>query len=82
MRLGVRSERLRVDDGAHEVREVAHVAHADRGHLGPTRSRSCGQRLDGAYTREAAEHFCPWYSNEPRTIAVASASTSQRGGRG
>jgi hypothetical protein len=40
------------------------------------RSRSSGQRLRGANRREAAEHFCPWYSNEPRTIAVATASTS------
>ena len=39
------------------------------------RSLSSGQRFDGAYTREAAEHFWPWYSKEPRTIAVASSST-------
>ncbi len=44
-----------------------------------SRSLSSGQSLDGAYTREAAEHFCPWYSKEPRTIAVASASTSAVG---
>ena len=25
----------------------------------------------GKYTREAALHFCPWYSNAPRVIAVA-----------
>ena len=36
-------------------------------------SRICGHRLDGAYTREAAEHFWPWYSNAPRRIAVATA---------
>ena len=30
-------------------------------------------------TREAAEHFWPWYSNEPRTIAVATASGSAEG---
>ena len=41
-----------------------------------SRSRSSGQRFDGAKTRDAAEHFCPWYSNDPRTIAVASESTS------
>ena len=29
--------------------------------------------------RDAAEHFWPWYSNEPRTIAVASASTFAEG---
>ena len=44
-----------------------------------SRSRSSGQRFAGAYTREAAEHFWPWYSNEPRRIAVASASTSALG---
>ena len=32
--------------------------------------------LFGAYTRDAAEHFWPWYSNEPRTMAVATSSTS------
>ena len=26
--------------------------------------------------RDAAEHFCPWYSKAPRTIAVAIPSTS------
>ena len=31
------------------------------------------------YAREAAEHFCPWYSNEPRTSATA---TSLRVGGG
>ena len=36
-----------------------------------SRSRISGQRFDGAKTREAAEHFWPWYSNEPRRIAVA-----------
>ena len=40
------------------------------------RSRISGQRFDGAKTRDAAEHFCPWYSNEPRTIAVATAAAS------
>src|SRR5207248_10884500 len=45
------------------------------------RSRSAGQMFEGAYTREAAEHFWPWYSKEPRTIAVASASTSAEGWR-
>ena len=44
-----------------------------------SRSRSSGQRFDGANTRDAAEHFWPWYSNEPRTIAVATASTSADG---
>ena len=44
-----------------------------------SRSRSSGQRLFGAKTRDDAEHFWPWYSNEPRTIAVASASTSAEG---
>ena len=44
-----------------------------------SRSRSSGQRFAGAYTREAAEHFCPWYSNAPRRIAAATASTSADG---
>ena len=43
------------------------------------RSRSSGHRFAGAYTREAAEHFWPWYSKEPRTMAVATASTSADG---
>src|ERR1035437_8815302 len=30
----------------------------------------------GKYAREAAEHFWPWYSKAPRTIAVTSSSTS------
>ncbi len=29
--------------------------------------------------RDEAEHFWPWYSKEPRTIAVASWSTSALG---
>src|SRR5690606_2472813 len=38
-----------------------------------------GQSDSGMYTREAAEHFCPWYSNAPRTMAVADAFTSAEG---
>src|SRR5215212_2782625 len=30
----------------------------------------------GIYARDAAEHFCPWNSNAPRTNAVLSTSTS------
>ena len=44
-----------------------------------TCSRTLGQRLAGAKTREAAEHFWPWYSNEPRRMAVATASASALG---
>ncbi len=44
-----------------------------------SRSRTAGHRLDGMYSRDAAEHFCPWYSNEPRTIAVLTASGSAEG---
>jgi hypothetical protein len=29
--------------------------------------------------RDEAEHFWPWYSNEPRRIAVATDSTSAEG---
>jgi hypothetical protein len=39
-------------------------------------SFSCDQTLRGTYAREAAEHFCPWNSNAPRTRAVFSTSTS------
>ena len=35
--------------------------------------------LRGTYAREAAEHFCPWYSNAPRTSAVRSTSGSALG---
>ena len=31
------------------------------------------------YSRDDAEHFWPWYSNEPRTIAVATAPASADG---
>src|SRR6266540_4359914 len=41
------------------------------------RSLISGQRLEGAKTREAAEHFWPWYSKLPRTIAVATAARSE-----
>ena len=27
--------------------------------------------IEGMYTLEAAEHFCPWNSNPPRVMAVA-----------
>ena len=30
----------------------------------------------GTYAREAAEHFCPWYSNAPRMRAIRSTSGS------
>src|SRR5450759_244268 len=33
----------------------------------------------GTYTRLAAEHFCPWYSKAPRTMATASALASAEG---
>ncbi len=29
--------------------------------------------------RDAAEHFWPWYSNDPRTTAVTTASASADG---
>ena len=44
--------------------------------IATTRSRTAGQSVSGMYAREAALHFCPWYSYAPRTIATASASTS------
>src|SRR5262249_712421 len=34
------------------------------------------QRFEGMYAREAAEHFCPWYSNAPRESAVITAAAS------
>ena len=42
-------------------------------------SRSLVQMLRGTYARDAAEHFCPWYSNAPRIIAVRSTATSADG---
>ena len=42
-------------------------------------SFTSGHRFDGTYSREAAEHFWPWYSKEPRTTAVATASASADG---
>ena len=47
--------------------------------MATTRSRTSGQSVSGMYAREAALHFCPWYSYAPRTIATASASTSALG---
>jgi hypothetical protein len=55
-----------------------HVAHRDRldvgeellTHPAPQRPR---------HVRDAAEHFCPWYSNAPRSIATRSTSTSAEG---
>jgi len=43
------------------------------------RSRTRGHSERGTYRRDAAEHFCPWYSKAPRTAAVTSASTSAVG---
>ncbi len=66
-----------VDDRAHEVAEVGHVAHLEPGdELDAARALSRGQIDRGMYAREAAEHFWPWYSKAPRTSATASASTS------
>ena len=42
-------------------------------------SRTSPHRFDGMYSRDEAEHFCPWYSNDPRTTAVATASRSAEG---
>ncbi len=47
--------------------------------MATTRSRTSGQSDRGTYTRLAAEHFCPWYSNAPRTMATASARGSADG---
>src|SRR5690554_4211878 len=33
----------------------------------------------GIYAREAAEHFCPWYSKAPRDKAVATSFASAEG---
>ena len=35
--------------------------------------------LAGMYARDAALHFCPWYSNAPRTMAVFTAAESPLG---
>ena len=43
------------------------------------RSRTSGHNERGTYTRLAAEHFCPWYSNPPRAIATARACGSADG---
>ncbi len=45
-----------------------------------SRSRRPPSHSDrGTYAREAAEHFCPWYSNAPRTSPVTSAAGSALG---
>src|SRR5690606_32744518 len=38
-----------------------------------------GHSERGIYTRDAAEHFCPWYSKAPRTMAVDNAAVSADG---
>jgi len=40
------------------------------------RSRTSPHSDCGTYTRLAAEHFCPWYSNPPRAIATATSCGS------
>ena len=40
------------------------------------RSRTSAQIDRGTYTRLAAEHFWPWYSKLPRTMATARACGS------
>src|SRR5687768_13126848 len=42
-------------------------------------SRTSFHSERGTYTRLAAEHFCPWYSNPPRAIATATARGSDDG---
>ena len=42
-------------------------------------SRTAGQSDFGTYARLAAEHFWPWYSKPPRTIATATAAGSADG---
>src|SRR5215212_8117404 len=43
------------------------------------RSRMSLQRDFGTYMRLAAEHFCPWNSNAPRTAATATSCGSADG---
>ena len=40
------------------------------------RASTWGQMLSGTKAREQAEHFCPWNSKEPRTMAAARGSMS------
>ena len=42
-------------------------------------SSICAHTLRATYTRDAAEHFWPWNSKAPRTIAVATACGSADG---
>ena len=35
------------------------------------------QIVEGIYALDIAEHFCPWYSKAPLTIAVTKTSISQ-----
>ena len=44
--------------------------------MAATRSRTSPHSERGTYTRLAAEHFWPWYSKPPRTMATASACGS------
>ena len=73
------------------VRSLANVKYRpDRGYFeiaGQKKERTLtvntvktfAQTLRGTYARDAAEHFCPWYSKAPRIIAVRSTSGSAEG---
>ena len=52
-----------VSDSVSETRSSLSTRHSER----------------GTYARDAAEHFCPWYSKAPRTMAILRTSTSAEG---
>ena len=62
-RLGVLGELGRVDHGADERLRLGSGRRPRPGSVSSiSRCLSAGQRLRGAYSRDGAEHFCPWYS--------------------
>ncbi len=75
---GVLVERALLDHGAHEVREVETSPTLSELIVSTSSSFIASHTLCATYTRDAAEHFWPWYSKPPRTIAVASACGSAR----
>jgi len=75
-------QRLRIDDRAHEVLEVGDVAHLDVAHLLGEPLAQLGPEVRGRVDRARRPSIsAPGNSKEPRTIAVASASTSRGGVR-
>ena len=75
----VLAEARLVDDRAHEGAELRGIADGDRlGRRGERIAQPFPHRV-GMYARDAAEHFWPWYSKDPRSSPTSSASVDADG---